>query len=153
MDSAIQSLNNRDLVSESVCLYMQLICAIFYERGFTLLDSSMMSFAVTHCIYDLCFITKWETQWQSTYLTFSNTPKGKPMHIVAASLLCSEICFSHPYSTIQPNAPLLLHASFIHHTKISPCTCDKNSPWSDRNTYRVLSDHWLYNFEDKFKSV
>ena len=50
---------------------------------------------------------KVETQRQSTYLTFSNTPMGKPMHIVAASRLCSEICFSHPYSTTEPNVPLL----------------------------------------------
>ena len=42
------------------------------------------------------------------------------MNIVAASLLCSEICFSHPYSTIQQNAPLLRRASFIHHTEIRP---------------------------------
>ena len=69
MDSAIQCVINRDLVSESVCLYLQFI-RTFCDRGFTLLGSTKMSYVVAHCIYDLYVIRiKRETRWQSTYLT------------------------------------------------------------------------------------
>ena len=44
--------------------------ALFCERGFTRLDSAKMSCLVAHHIYDLYLIRmKWETRWQSTYLT------------------------------------------------------------------------------------
>ena len=40
-------------------------------------------------------------------LDFQQYTKRQTIHIVAASRLCSEICFSHPYSTIEPNVPPL----------------------------------------------
>ena len=51
---AIQCLNNRDLESKSVCLYLQFIRAIFYERGLQLLDTTKMSYPVAH--YYLGFV-------------------------------------------------------------------------------------------------
>ena len=57
-DGAIQCLNNRDLESKSVCLYLQFICAIFYERGLKLLDTTKMSYPVAHYILDSCLIMK-----------------------------------------------------------------------------------------------
>ena len=41
-----------DLESKSVCLHLQFIRVIFYERGLKLLDTTKMSYPVVHYILD-----------------------------------------------------------------------------------------------------
>lgn len=53
-----------------------------------------------------------------TYLTFSRTPVGTPITMVAPSTLYCVIFFSNPYSNNAPNVPALKAAIFNHTDKL-----------------------------------
>jgi len=69
VDSAIQCLINRDLVSKGVCLYLQFI-RTFLWKGFYISwqHENVLSCGSLYLRF-VPFRMKWETRWQSTYLT------------------------------------------------------------------------------------
>ena len=83
MDSAIQCVINRDLVSESVCLYLQFI-RTFLWQGFY---ASWQHENVISCGSLYLRFVPYPHEMRNTMtvhlLEYMNTPKAKPMHIAA----------------------------------------------------------------------